>query len=293
VIARPPAGAANVGEARGDQGVVVVPLDASPGAPAAIAVARTLAAIESATLHVLLLGNDGRSPPDPVADLGIAAESLHGAVINATSAPADEAVVRAAGRWAGVTVVVSRRIGATAADAATTETLARILVTAPGPVVTVPPERGVGPWRVRRILAPHDGTPTTAAAIGPAMDLARRAGAELAILHVAAPGAGRPIEPGTFTTPRYVDQPQHEWPAWVREFIERCCIAGVPSDRPPLRILLAAGDPGEVIVRIATENDVDLIVLGWHGEMAGDRAATLKTVIPGSPCPVYVLRVGD
>jgi transaldolase len=40
-----------------------------------------------------------------------------------------------------------------------------------------------------------DGTPTTAAALQPAVDLVERGGAELAILHIATAETGRPVEP--------------------------------------------------------------------------------------------------
>ena len=72
--------------------------------------------------------------------------------------------------------------------------------TAPCPVVLVPSIRGRHPWALRQLVLPHDGTPTSAAAIAPTADLASRAGAELVVLHVATPGAERPTEPGTLVS---------------------------------------------------------------------------------------------
>ena len=58
----------------------------------------------------------------------------------------------------------------------------------------------------------HGGTVATPA-------LGRERGrAELLVVHVTDVRAA-PAEPGSLTTPRYVDQPQHEWPAWASEFI--------------------------------------------------------------------------
>jgi nucleotide-binding universal stress UspA family protein len=163
---------------------------------------------------------------------------------------------------------------------------------APCPVVLVRPELGLRAWSLRRIVVPHDGTPTTAAAIEPASNLAGRSGAEFDILHVAAPDTAQPAEPGTLTAPRYLDQPQHEWPAWAREFLARtrslCHCPSVVQTRLDLR----TGEPGAEIVRFATEHQGDLIVLAWRGYLDAERATTLREVIRAAPCPTLILRVG-
>ena len=98
-------------------------------------------------------------------------------------------------------------------------TAMKVLHDAPCPVVLVPPERGATPWHLHHVLVPHDGTPTTSAALQPAAELAERGRAELLVVHVTDIRAA-PAEPGSLTTPRYVDQPQHEWPAWTSEFVK-------------------------------------------------------------------------
>jgi nucleotide-binding universal stress UspA family protein len=166
-----------------------------------------------------------------------------------------------------------------------------VLMRAPCPVVLVHPERGLRPWRLHRLLLPHDGTPTGAAAIRPAAALALRAGAELAVLHVAARGAGRPGEPGSFAAPRYVDQLQHGWPEWTREFLERLRAVGRCPAALTTRLFLATGETGPAIVEFATSQGSDLIALAWRGVLEPGRAVTARAVIGGAPCPIVVFRV--
>ena len=160
------------------------------------------------------------------------------------------------------------------------------------PVVLVNPERTLEPYRLRRILFPHDGTPTTAAAIGPVLELAERAGADLLVLHVASV-CRAPTEPGTLAIPFYVDQPHHEWPAWMREFLDRLCgVTGAALHHKGMKLILGCGDPADEIARVAAEHRADLVVLAWRGSLAPERAKVARSVIARSPCPVLVLRVG-
>ena len=54
-----------------------------------------------------------------------------------------------------------------------------VLGKAPCPLVLVPPDRGSAPWHLHHVLLPHDGTPSTSAALAPAEEIAEHAGAEL------------------------------------------------------------------------------------------------------------------
>ena len=117
------------------------------------------------------------------------------------------------------------------------------------------------------------------------------AAAELVVLHVATPATERPAEPGTLVSPRYVDQPQHEWPAWAQEFLDRLRAIGRATDGVDIRLALAQGEVGSAIVDFARQNDSDLIVLGWRGALEPDRARTMRRVIRETICPVIVFRV--
>jgi nucleotide-binding universal stress UspA family protein len=137
---------------------------------------------------------------------------------------------------------------------------------------------------------PHDGTPTTAGALAEAMDLAQRSGAELDVLHVPTPEA--PTEPGTLGAPQYLDQPQHEWPLWAREFLERTRSLCACPPSVQARLFLRRGAPGAEILRFAQERAGDLIVLAWRGRLEPGRARIMQQVLREAPCPMLVLRVG-
>jgi nucleotide-binding universal stress UspA family protein len=168
---------------------------------------------------------------------------------------------------------------------------AAVLLAAPCPVVFVPPTRGRNQWALRQLLLPHDGTPTSAATIRPATELAALAAAKLVVLHVATPDTERPSEPGTLLSPRYVDQPQHEWPSWTEEFLARLRAIGGVADGVDVRLALAQGEAGAAILDFAQHNDIDLIVLGWRGALESDRARTMRRVIHEAICPVIVFRL--
>jgi nucleotide-binding universal stress UspA family protein len=138
------------------------------------------------------------------------------------------------------------------------------------------------------ILVPHDGTPSTSAALRPAAELAKRGRAELLVLHVADTRAA-PAELGSLTTPRYVDQPQHEWPAWSSEFVKRLASA-CPLGDLHVRLLLAHGNTAAEILRLSEKQSTDLIVLAWRGIWEAPRAATLKDILREALCPVMVVR---
>src|SRR6516162_4822153 len=167
-------------------------------------------------------------------------------------------------------------------------TATNVLRHAPCPVVLVPPGRGSIAWHLQHVLVPHDGTPTTSAALRPAAELAERASAELLLAYVTSVGAA-PVESGSLTTPRYVDQPQHEWPAWTSEFVKRLgCIC--PLGHLHVRLVLAHGNPAAEIVRLAKKQSTDLVVLAWRGKWEVPHAATLKAILHKARCPIMVLR---
>jgi len=268
---------------------VLVPLDMTDQALVALPVAKRLAELSDATLHLLHVAEEQAPPAEVLARIGLADAALRGSVIGTRVGDPAEGIIAAARELGSALIVMCRH---TASDKTLGSTALAVLQGAPCPVVLVAPERGVVPWTPARILLPHDGTPTTSAAIRPAADLARRAGGELDVLHVADPAAGPPAERGSLPPPRYLDQPQHEWPAWAGEFVERlgsvCAIASLR-----VRMSLAHGAPGEEVLRHCAEYGNDLILLAWRGVWQGQHATTLKTVVYGAACPVMVVRVPD
>ena len=167
----------------------------------------------------------------------------------------------------------------------------RVVAQTTRPVLIVKPESPTTGFRgLKRLLVPIDGTPKTAAALHPITELAAALGAAIDLLYVAAPDQEAPTERGSMTAPRYVDQPQHEWPQWAAEVVNRLatCCAGCP-DEVPVRIFLAQGEIGAEIARFAAENQTDAIVLVRRSRFQPDRAKVIRSVLGQTSCFVIIV----
>lgn len=270
---------------------IIVPLDGTTHALAALPVAQVLAELQGAILHIVHVGQPILPPQELLNKLGLTPKQFHGMVLDQETGRPAAGIVAAAQEWQSLQIALCTHTGPAGPHATLGPIAEEVLNEAPCPVVLVRPERGIQPWALRRMLLPHDGTPISAVAIGPAADLAHLAGAALDVLHVGVPGAALSTEPGTMLGPRYLDQPQHEWPAWAHEFLDRFRGLGhVPTDMK-LDLFLTMGEPGAEVVRFAREHESDLVVLGWRGHLEVERAATMKSVISDAPCPVLIVRV--
>lgn len=267
--------------------VILVPLDGSTQALAALPVAKVLGGIESAALHILHVGEHELAGDELRSRLGREASVLDGFTIDArVGTPAVE-ILQVAGEIKPRMIVMCKHSGAERGKMLG-RTAMKVLHDAPCPVVLVPPERGATPWHLHHVLVPHDGTPSTSAALQPAAELAERGRAELLVVHVTDIRAA-PAEPGSLTTPRYVDQPQHEWPAWTSEFINRlACVC--PLGHLHVRIVLAHGDTAAEVLRLCKRQSTDLIVLAWRKIWEAPHAATLKDILREAHCPIMVVR---
>lgn len=255
----------------------------------AIDFARRLAATMGATTHGLFVGSCSIAPDEVPRLLGIDPAALAGVVIDVEVGDAAERIAaRTQAREVAFLVLPAESSGLDPCGLG--EVAAGALSRAGSAVIIVRP--GTRPRRLARILLPLDGTPSTAAAIAPAGELACLAGATLDIVLVGELGrALPPAEVGAMSTPRYVDQPQHEWAAFSCEFTERFlgaighCPRGVPT-----RFFLRAGDPAQEILRAAGDLGDDLIALVWHGDCAGERGRVFRRVLRDAGLPVLVLR---
>ena len=271
--------------------ILLVPIYGSRNATAALSVARGLAYLNAATVVLIHIGGDTLAPDELLGRMGLSAEDVGGLVIDQrTGSPADIMLREAEARRVEL-IVMPTPVWPADSLQAFESVLGDVLLTAPCPVVIVPSNRSIHPWALRQLILPHDGTPTSAAAIAPTADLASRAGADLVVLHVATPSDERPAESGTFVVPRYLDQPQHEWPAWSGEFLERVRGLGYPAKIEKIRLVLAHGEASAAILEFAQSNASDLIALAWRGSLEPERAQTMRRVIREAKCPVIVFRV--
>ncbi len=272
--------------------VILVPLDGSEEAKAALPVAKAAAALTGASVQLV------HASPEPLDDeklmwrMGLRREDVRGAVLTGVVGDPASAMVRLATERRALLVVMSTHGRTTRAGRVDSQITEQIVQEVTCPVLLVRP--GATAWAaepcLRRMLLPLDGAPSSASVIGPALDLADRSDARVDILYVAMP-ASAPGEPGSLATPLYVDQPQYEWPSWAREFISRFGTAIGQSQSPAsTRVFLRRGEPATEILRFAGENDADLIVLEWRGLIDPCRGRVIWDVLADTPCPVLLLR---
>jgi CPA2 family monovalent cation:H+ antiporter-2 len=158
------------------------------------------------------------------------------------------------------------------------------------PVLTVPPRaRMTSRLPFKRVLCPVDFSDSSLAALELALSLAQEGDAELTILHVfersadEEPLANRPI-----VAPEYQREVEAEFTARLHALVPQnvgnAC-------RPQART--SHGKPYREILGIATEDQVDLIVMGVHGRNALDVmmfGSTTNQVVRRATCPVLTLR---
>jgi trehalose/maltose hydrolase-like predicted phosphorylase len=269
---------------------IVLWLDKTPPSASVLAVARVLAEHLAATPVVVsddtreaLLEAFGRTVPQ-------AADLLRSAVFAEAGRDAAGALAQAALAHRCPCIVLplsdeERR------DSRPGSVAEAVLQRVSCPVLLVPHAPEMESWTLRRMVLPQDGTPETARALGPALHWARRAGANLLALHVSGAKTEAPEEPGAMTAPQYIDQPQHEWPAWGQEFLDRVCFCCLADDlqKEKMEMFFATGEPGPEIIRFARDHGGDLIVLPWRGSLAPDRAATFRYVLRNAFGPILVL----
>lgn len=266
---------------------VLVALHATHPPHGAIELGRIVAGALGAPLHGVLVWPTEIEPREVPTLLHIVPEALDGMVLDVEVGDPVERIRAATQLHKVAFVVLTCELGATSlyglgdiGSRAFDDAETGLLVVRPG----APPPR-----RLERILLPLDGTPSTAAAIGPATELACDAGAALDIVLIGE-ATEAAFEPGSMQPPQYVDQPQHEWPAFSEEFIQRFLgsIGRCPVD-VPTRFFLGVGDPASEILRFASARDADLITLVWHGGDA-PHGHVFRAVFRESERPILVLR---
>jgi nucleotide-binding universal stress UspA family protein len=286
---------------------VLVTLHRGAAVRGPVEMGRLIAHALRAPLHGLVLAPEPIGASEVPDHIGVPAEALHGLVLDIAAGEPLEALASAlAAQPAGYVVVSAALEGSATAAPRITSRLAsggrlglsdvaqRALEIATCGVLLV---AGGGPAaRLRRVLLPLDGTPSTAAAIAPVCELARSVRAQLDIVlvgeaHPDAAHAPPRLEPGAMIPPLYMDQPHHEWPAFSEEFLQRFvgaighCPPGVPT-----RLFLGAGEPAAEILRLTGELQSDLVVLVWHGELSEQHGGVFGEVVRNARCPVLVLR---
>ncbi len=141
--------------------------------------------------------------------------------------------------------------------------------------------------RLRRLVVPLEGSPSSSAAMRAADEAFCARGREILMLHVVTGDV--PDEAGSLPAPRIMDQEHYEWPAWQDEFTLRFsqCPKGGRH-----RIAVRVGDPATVIAEEADTGAADLIVLSWSGSFESGHGAVIKELLVTAPCPLLLVPSG-
>ena len=141
---------------------------------------------------------------------------------------------------------------------------------------------------MKRIVCPTDFSERAAPAERQAVRLAKALGAELVLAHV---GTEAPLWREGFYTPdvRAVFESQRKWAADT--LADR--VVALAADGVVARAVVRVGLPWEEIVRLATDEHADMIVMGTQGRTGLDRlllGSVAERVIRRAPCPVLTVR---
>ena len=135
----------------------------------------------------------------------------------------------------------------------------------------------------KTILFPTDFSLASDAALPHAEALAKQSDAKLLIVHVEEP----PLAYGGGEHYSGIPEPDSERILKMLEDVK-------PKDPAvPFTHRLSMGDPAGEIVRIATDEGAELIVLGTHGRTGVTRllmGSVAEVVVRRAPCPVLVYR---
>lgn len=135
----------------------------------------------------------------------------------------------------------------------------------------------------KTIVFPTDFSTASDAALEHAATLAKSMGATLLIVHVEEP----PLAYGGGELYYGIPEPDSERILKMLEDVK-------PKDPSvPFTHRLSMGDPAGEIVRIATDEGAELIVLGTHGRTGVTRllmGSVAEAIVRRAPCPVLVYR---
>lgn len=176
----------------------------------------------------------------------------------------------------------------------------KVLRKAACPVLTVPrsvPDVVPVPAVLfKRIVCAIDFSDCSMHALNHAMSLAQEADAHLTVVHVIElpPDVPREVHENVLAGPRslreYVALAEEERRGRLQEAVPDSVRAYCTVDT-----VLATGKPYQEILRVAEEQQADLLVVGIHGRGAVDRllfGSTAQHLVRQASCPVLTLRKG-
>ena len=156
------------------------------------------------------------------------------------------------------------------------------------PVLLIPFGRKVVlPWP--QIVAPMSGEVRINPALARAIELGNQLRLPVDIVHVidSSPSA----EQQAAGMGRFGDDPQHQLPKMVEEFVSRACPYCTPGERHVIReFRLSQGDPTTELLRALSGFPVGLVAVEWKGSFMRGHAETLKALLSELGAPVLLVR---
>ncbi len=145
---------------------------------------------------------------------------------------------------------------------------------------------------IKKILSPTDFSDPSLAGVRAAGELAEKFDAKILLVHAVAPipsptFAAAP-QPTSFDVPVYRRALEEE----AMERLKKLREEEIPEDLD-VKPFVTHGNPGRRIVKLAEEEDADLIVISGHGESGIQRlifGSVAEKVVREAACPVLSIR---
>lgn len=167
----------------------------------------------------------------------------------------------------------------------------RVLRRAPCPVLTIPPAAPASAAEqpsFQRVLCPVDFSPASEQAIGFALDLARQTGGAVTLLSVVEWLAEeQPVESADFDVTALREQMARKAPERIQALL-----AGESRTSPEVEVVVTCGRAHREVLRVAAEQQADIIVMGAQGRGGVGLAlfgSTTQQVVRSAVCPVLVV----
>ena len=143
---------------------------------------------------------------------------------------------------------------------------------------------------IKSILFPTDFSEGSSQALQYAVDMAKRYGAKLYVIHVIYDIAKAT---GWYVPHVSMDEMYKDIQEGAKKELERFGVEELSGVKDVERSVMT-GVPHEEIINFASTNKIDLIIMGTHGRKGIDRilfGSTAAQVVRYAPCPVLTVRL--
>jgi nucleotide-binding universal stress UspA family protein len=147
--------------------------------------------------------------------------------------------------------------------------------------------------KLKRVLVPTDFSDSARHAFTYGLSFAKEYGAELVLLHVV---ENVTVGYASDLFPVPMAEVFQEISGYARAELAKLGQEARDRGVPGVSEQVIQGKPSNEIIRFASENHVDMIVLGTHGKGMLDQAlfgSTTERVVRRAPCPVLTVRTAE